>query len=143
MRAVLLLLLLQAQPLAARAGGVDSALEGSGIRYPGGFDLNTVGDVQGKAWKLFIPERGPVRFQLGSGSATYTVLACPASYWRKLGVRLAEGQEVLVQGSKAFGADGKLYVIAQILRALPSGRTTVFRDYRGRPAWEVQGSNSR
>lgn len=139
-RAALLLLLLGASPLGA---GADAVPDLGGIRYPGGFDLNTVGDVQGRAWKLVVPEVGPVRFQLTSRSASYTVLTSPAWYWRRLGVRLAEGQEVLVQGSKALGSDGRLYVIAQILRTLPSGRTTVFRDNRGRPAWEARGSTAR
>ena len=39
-------------------------LEESGIHYPGGFDLNTVGEVQGKASHFFRPGRGPVHFLL-------------------------------------------------------------------------------
>ena len=58
----------------------DMVLEASGIHYPGGYDLHTVGEVRGQVSRLTRPEKGPVRFTLVSDRATYTVLASPAWY---------------------------------------------------------------
>lgn len=52
-------------------------LEESGIHYPGGFDLNTVGEVLGKASHFSRPGRGPVHFLLTTDREVYTVLTSP------------------------------------------------------------------
>jgi len=39
----------------------DTILSDSGIVYPGGYDLNTVGNIQGKVSGVVISESGPVR----------------------------------------------------------------------------------
>jgi len=47
---------------AVAANENDVVLPGSGIHYPGGFDMNTVGILQGKAYGIHVPEKGPVQF---------------------------------------------------------------------------------
>jgi hypothetical protein len=121
----------------ARAAESETALEGSGIHYPGGFDPNTVGEVKGKAYGLFAPrEGGPVRFLLKTGNERYTVLASPAWYWNDLHADLPDGSEVSVRGSKALGKDMNLYIIAQTIRLLRTGALWVFRDEDGYPRWK-------
>ena len=116
-----------------------TTLEGSGIRYPGGFDLNTVGEVRGTAYGVERPERGPIRFRLDSGMETYTVLVSPAWYWEDLRTEIPDSAEVKVRGSKSLGRDMGLYIIAQEIRVLSSGRAWVFRDDQGLPLWKAQG----
>jgi len=111
-------------------------LEGSGIRYPDGFDLNTVGEVRGTAHELRRPERGPVRFRLDSATESYTVLASPQWYWEDLRTEIPEGAEVKVRGSKSLGRDLQMYIIAQEVRLTGSGRAWVFRDDHGAPLWK-------
>ena len=113
----------------------DIVLPESGIHYPGGFDPNTVGEVRGKAYGYWVPESGPVRFQLDSGKEYYTVLGSPAWYRRDLGSKITDGTEVQVRGSKSLGKDGKLYIIAQEIKILPSGETMAFRNEDGSPLW--------
>ena len=120
----------------AQAQEKDITLEGSGIHYPGGFDPNTVGEVQGKAYGYAQPGSGPVHFRLDSGKESYTVLASPRWYWSDLGGTLSDGAGVRVRGSKSLGKDGNLYIIAQEVRLLPSGKTLVFRDESGYPLWK-------
>jgi hypothetical protein len=120
----------------ARAEEGDTTLEGSGIHYPGGFDSNTVGEVQGRAYGYAQPGSGPVRFRLDSGKETYTVLVSPRWYWSDLGATISDGTEVWVRGSKSLGMDGNLYIIAQELRVRPSGKLLVFRDDSGHPLWK-------
>ena len=138
--AALLLLIHWVAPLLAaqqaRAEEKDGVLPESGIHYPGGFDPNTVGNVEGKVHGYFGPKRGPVRFQVVSERETYTVLVSPAWYWKDLGAEVSDGTQVKVQGSKSLGRDGRLYIIAQEIQILPSGRSMVFRGEDGFPLWK-------
>ena len=65
----------------------DIVLPESGIHYPGGFDANTVGVVQGKVYEFSQPESGPVRFRLESARENYTIIASPSWYWKDLALR--------------------------------------------------------
>ena len=138
--AVVLLFVCWAGPLfsllPAQAQEKDTPLGQSGIHYPGGFDPNTVGEVQGKAYGYVQPASGPVQFRLDSGKEKYIVLASPRWYWNDQGMAISEGTEVRVRGSKSLGKDGNLYIIAQEVRLLPSGKTLVFRDEEGFPLWK-------
>ncbi len=129
-----LALLLAVNP--SRAEEEEMVLAGSGIRYPGGFDRNTVGEVRGKAYRYGQPESGPVRFELDAEKEIYTVLVSPAWYQKDLGEKIADGTEVRVRGSKSLGKDGKLYIIAQEIKILPSGEILAFRSEDGTPLWK-------
>ena len=126
----------------AQAEDGDVVLQGSGVRYPGGFDPNTVGEVRGKAFGLTQPQRGPVRFRLEAGRETYTVLASSNWYWKDLNANLPDGSNVAVRGSKTLGNDLQLYIVAQKIRLLDSGRSLVLRDDAGRPLWKGQAGGA-
>jgi hypothetical protein len=121
---------------AAQAQEKDVVLPESGIHYPGGFDPNTVGEVQGKAYGYSHAPEGPIRFRLDSGKETYGVMASPQWYWNDLGAKIPDGTEVRVRGSKSLGKDGNLYLIAEEMRVLSTGKTYVFRDDDGYPLWK-------
>lgn len=120
-------------------------LEDSGILYPGGFDLNTVGEIQGKATHFSRPGKGPVRFQLitDRDREPYTVLTSPPWYWDEKQVKITEGAEVLVRGSKSFGKDGYLYIVAQEVRIPLTGQSFYFRGKDGKPLWKGHGESGR
>jgi hypothetical protein len=120
----------------------DIILEESGIHYPGGFDANTVGEVSGRAANFFRPEIGPVRFQLISDRKTYTILTSPPWYWNEIQVKISERTEVNVRGSKSFGKDGNLYIVAQEIRVPFSGQCFVFRRKDGTPLWKGPSKGS-
>jgi hypothetical protein len=113
----------------------NTTLSDSGIVYPGGFDLNTVGDIQGKISGVFIPESGPVRMTLIAYQETYTVLASPGWFWKDLKAAIPDGTEVSVRGSKSVGKDGNLYIIAQEIKVIGSKQTLVFRSESGKALW--------
>ena len=79
------LLALTASPPGARAAGAqeirDQVLPGCGICYPGGYDVNTVGDVHGVVVELQAPAAGPVRFVVAGERERWIVLASPAWFW--------------------------------------------------------------
>lgn len=113
----------------------DRMLEESGIRYPDGFDPQTVGEVQGTVHGLYRPGKGPVSFDLRAQFENYRVIASPPWYWDDLNLRLADGDKVSVRGSKSLGNDGRLYIIAQEIY-LSSGRSVVLRGEDGAALWK-------
>ena len=117
----------------------DIVLPESGIHYPDGFDVNTVGVIRGKASDVLIPESGPVRFRVSAGRDVFTVLASPPWYWEDLGGNMVNGMDVQVHGSKTLGKDGNLYLVAQEVRILPSNKVLVFRGEDGSPSWRGGG----
>ena len=117
----------------------DSIFGESGIHYPSGFDPNTVGAVQGKASHFTRPEKGPVHFQLASSRETFTVLASPAWYWNDSQLKVSDGTEVIVRGSKSYGKDGRLYIVAQEIRLPATGQAVSFREPNGSPLWKGSG----
>jgi hypothetical protein len=118
-----------------RADGGNMVLENSGIIYPGGFDINTIGEVRGSVRNLTTPETGPVNFGLAAEKDTYTVLASPAWYWRQAGLSIKEGEQVTVRGSKSLGKDSRLYIIAQDIKSEGTGKIITLRGKDGRPLW--------
>ncbi len=107
----------------------------SGIKYPGGYDCNTVGEIKGTLQKIIIPEKGPVQLYVLAGRETYTVLASPGRHWNDFSEDVREGMVISVRGSKALGADGNLYLIAERIRTLKADKTIVLRDDDGAPVW--------
>lgn len=123
-------------PPRALAQENEVTLPESGIRYPTGYDSNTVGEVRGSVQGLLVePKKGPVRFQVVTAKETYTILACPVWLWSDLAPGIREGDEVRVRGSKSQGVDGKLYLVAQEIQIVSTGRTLTLRTEDGFPLW--------
>lgn len=126
-------------PARAQEREPEMILPACGILYPGGYDPNTVGVVEGRVFAFNLPEQGPVSFRLEAAVATYTVLAAPAWYWAELKLELRDGDRVRVKGSKSMGADGKLYLVAQELLLPGVERHVLLRDTQGVPVWSGHG----
>jgi len=112
---VVLLALAMPPPGATAAGAPeirDQVLPGCGICYPGGYDINTVGEVHGVIVEFQATADGPVRFVVAGERERWVVLASPAWFWESARLRLAYGDSVAVLGSKTLGADGTLYLVA-------------------------------
>lgn len=113
----------------------DQVLPGCGICYPGGFDINTVGDVNGRIRDVQMPSEGPVRLVVAGEHEQWVVLASPGWFWKRTKQGFVPGDFVIVRGSKTLGSDGTLYVIAQEIRSPGSAPPVVLRDRRGTPLW--------
>lgn len=135
---ILLMAFLLVPVLPGRAEEQDAVLKACGIRYPMGYDLNTVGEIQGTVQGLTRPLSGPVSFQLAAGRERYIVLASPVWYWRTTAAELGDGSEVMVRGSKSLGTDNNLYMIAQEIRIIATGKVLTFRTADGAPLWSGQ-----
>lgn len=114
----------------------DQVLPGCGICYPGGYDVNTVGEVSGTIDSLQEPAAGPVRFFVAGERERWVVLAAPAWFWKNANLHLASGDAVTVRGSKTLGADGKLYLVAREIRPGADEPAIVLRDRLGTPLWD-------
>jgi len=124
------------EPPRALAQESEVTLPESGIRYPMGYDSNTVGEVRGSVQGLLLePKKGPVRFELVTARETYIILACPGWLWSDLAPGIRDGDEVRVRGSKSQGVDGKLYLVAQEIERVSTGRVLTLRTEDGFPLW--------
>jgi hypothetical protein len=112
-------------------------LEKNGIRYPEGFDVNTVGEVKGKVGNIVRPQKGPLMFDVSGGRETYKIVAAPSWFWEDLKLKIAAGDEVRVVGSKALGKDGNLYVVAQEIHLPGSSQSVAIRDKDGAALWRM------
>jgi hypothetical protein len=120
----------------AMAADQEGAFEQSGIHFPGGFDLNTVGDLSGKVTGLSRPVgNGPVILNIETAWEKYAVVTCPTWYWDELKIKVSVGEEIRVIGSKSLGRDGHLYVIAQEIHFVEQGKTIALRSKTGTPLW--------
>lgn len=114
-------------------------LPACGIRYPGGYDPNTVGVVEGRVVSVNRPEQGPVSFRIEAAGETYTVLAAPAWYWEEQQLKVQDGDLVRVKGSKTMGADGNLYLVVQEITVAGADKPLLLRDAGGKPVWSGCG----
>jgi hypothetical protein len=120
----------------AMAAAQEGAFKQSGIHFPGGFDLNTVGDLSGKATGLSRPaSNGPVILNIETAWEKYAVVTCPPWYWDELKIKVSVGEEIRVIGSKSLGRDGHLYVIAQQIHFVGQEKTITLRSKTGTPLW--------
>jgi len=113
----------------------DRPLPGCGICYPGGYDHNTVGSLQGTLLEVHLPDEGPVSFLVSCGGERWVILASPTWYWVRTDPGFVPGDVVTVRGSKTLGADGNLYLVAEEMRRPGAGAVAVVRDRRGVPLW--------
>lgn len=113
----------------------DTILPESGIAYPGGYDVNTVGNVQGKIAKIVASGSGPIRLSLMTEREEYIVLGAPHWFWKDVAASVTDGADVTVRGSKSVGKDGKLYIIAQQINVAKTKKTLVLREESGEPIW--------
>jgi hypothetical protein len=120
----------------AGAAEQDKAFEQSGIHFPSGFDLNTVGELNGRIAGLYRPSgNGPVIVNLETAWEKYAVVTCPPWYWDELKIKVSVGEEIRVVGSKSLGKDGHLYIIAQEIHFVGQGGSIVLRVKTGTPLW--------
>ncbi len=75
-------------------------------------------------------------FTLQSGSRIFRVIVAPRWFVRRIELKLNDGEEVKVVGSKFFGRDGCLCLLARSIRFLSSGRNVVLRDRSCKPVWQ-------
>lgn len=65
------------------------------------------------------------------------VITGPSWYSKRLGLYLKKGQRVRVVGSKVYGPDGRIYIIARKIMVRKKGKVKyyIFRDERYVPLW--------
>lgn len=112
-----------------------NSLQRSGIKYPDGFDVNTVGEVRGTVSDLYVPEKGPVQLILSNRFDRYIVILAPKWYVQDIELQIQEGQEIKVKGSKGLGKDGNLYILAEEVTLTNNGRSFPLRTHTGTPLW--------
>jgi len=102
-----------------------------------GYDENTEIVVRGTIRKCAVrPYMKLQCFNLQSRYRFFRVIVAPRWFVRRINLKLNDGINVEVVGSKFFGRDGCLCLLARSLEFLPSGRKVVLRDRTCKPVWQ-------
>jgi hypothetical protein len=105
-----------------------------------GYDENTEIVLAGQVFESHHPPHlGLECFTLKSHSRLYRIVTAPPWFMRGINLRLKMGHKIEVIGSKFYGRDGLVYVLARSLRFVPAGQTVVLRDKACRPVWRSSG----
>jgi len=100
-----------------------------------GYDENTEVTIKGAVTEIIKGKRGPVRLRMIYQGKTYYVVTAPIWYLRREGITFQQGSGLEVTGSKYFGKDGNIYVIARKIREEKTGKEVFFRDAMCIPMW--------
>jgi hypothetical protein len=116
----------------------------SGLDLDQGYDLNTVTTVKGQVVSMDVREGGgPVTIVIRQGSETVHAITAPPWYWSDKGIAIKPRDEVVVQGAKAQGKNGAMYVISRKISNLTTGDSVSLRSETGRPMWRGGGGAER
>ena len=75
-------------------------------------------------------------FTLQTRTRILRVIVAPRWFVRRIELKLNDGVNVEVVGSKFFGRDGCLCLLARSIRFLSSDRNVVLRDRSCKPVWQ-------
>ncbi len=130
----------------ARAAGMGLAafiilcLAGNILAAVPGYDENTEIVVTGVVKDTSAGRYGGLEcFTLESRSRIFTVITAPQWFIHQRGLLLKSGVEMQVVGSKFYGLDGNLYLVARSLKPVIAGHQVMLRDNRCKPLWRDSG----
>lgn len=108
-----------------------------------GYDENTEIVVTGTVKDTSAGTYGGMEcFTLKSRSRLFTVITGPKWFIRQRGLLLKSGVEMQVVGSKFYGIDGRLYLVARSLKPVIAGHQVMLRDKDCKPLWRDSGVKS-
>lgn len=100
-----------------------------------GYDENTEITIRGTVAEVMYGMRGPVILRLRTDNKTYSVVTAPRWYLARNAIAFNADSDLEVTGSKYFGMDGNLYIIARQIRDAETGKVIVLRDSYCKPLW--------
>jgi len=106
------------------------------------YDENTEMTIKGSVIEIVHERRKPVVVKLNDGDNIYTIITAPAWYLSRESITFGSGDVLVVTGSRYFGRDGILYVIAKQVKNYETGTLFILRDSR-RPMWRGHGMHNR
>ena len=105
-----------------------------------GYDENTEIVVTGVVKDTSAGRYGGLEcFTLESRSRIFTVITGPQWFLHQRGLLLKSGVEMQVVGSKFYGLDGNLYLVARSLKPVIAGHQVMLRDKKCKPLWRDSG----
>lgn len=112
-----------------------SAIAGAEGDFTEKYDENTEITVRGVIMDAGRETRGPLILRVQHAGRTYLIVTAPPWYLMQESALYRKGMEIEARGSKYFGNDGNLYLLAKEIRDMPGGKVTVMRDKQYRPLW--------
>ena len=136
----LLFALFASSPVAVHAFWGNDAGKQSGLNLETGYDANTVTTLTGRVVSVQTgDDRRIAQLELESDGTRTVVILGPQRYWAEHGISLKPGDYLTVRGSKAQGAEGVVYILAQKITDTSQQAAVTLRNESGRPAWAGGG----
>ena len=105
-----------------------------------GYDANTEIVVLGKVLKSSSnPYKGYNTFYLKNDAILFKVITAPPWFMHQAKFKPKADSIIKVVGSKFYGNDGGVYLIARKIQHKKTGRSILLRDKRFKPVWNVKG----
>jgi hypothetical protein len=82
---------------------------------------------------------GPVILKIKTKQRIYNIITAPQWFLTQYNIVFVPGSELQITGSKFFGSDGALYLLARTIRDTADGKTIFLRDASCRPLWGGRG----
>ncbi|KJR42937.1 OB-fold tRNA/helicase-type nucleic acid binding protein [Candidatus Magnetoovum chiemensis] len=99
------------------------------------YDVNTEIVIKGKVVEIPDIERGPRQFILEHRGIYYRVFTAPWWYLKRIGLELNVAMNLEILGSKFYGEDGYINIIAYRIKDISTGSTYLFRSEDLKPLW--------
>jgi hypothetical protein len=105
-----------------------------------GYDANTEIAVVGKVLKSSSkPYKGYNTFYLKNDVILFKVITAPPWFMRQTKFKPKSDSKLKVVGSKFYGNDGSVCLIARKIQHKKTGKSILLRDRRFKPVWNVKG----
>lgn len=115
----------------------------SGLNLETGYDINTVTTNTGRIVSAEAGDgHGNAQLEMDSGGVRIVVVLGPHHYWVGHGIALKVGDSLTVRGSKAQGADGVIYILAQKITDDSLNTSVSLRNESGCGAWSCGGTGT-
>lgn len=106
---------------------------------PEGYDENTEVTLRGTVRDV-LRMRGPVVLRMAFQDRVYNVVTAPPWFLMRENISFQQGDELEVTGSKTYGKDGQIYIVARRLKELKTGREFPLRNGLCYPLWRGMGN---
>lgn len=100
-----------------------------------GYDENTEVTVKGEVKEVIKGMHGPLILKVASESRAYYIVTAPAWYLKRENISFQQDSVLEVAGSKYFGKDGQIYIIARKIKEEKTGKEIHLRDSFCKPMW--------
>ncbi len=102
------------------------------------YDIRTEITLRGKVKSMWITKNNIVLIGVKRGRHIYNVILGPQRFLKKRNIKIDLNDRVVIKGSKYVSREGKLYIIASVIKNFSKKQIYYLRDKNMRPYWRLK-----